>query len=152
MNFDCKLEQRQAQPVMYIRERSKAADLPQFFAKSYQSIANYIESQGGRISGAPYAAYYNMDMENLDVEAGIPIIKPVSNTDQIKTGEIPAGDYATTVHEGPYSDVEPAYNALMQWMKEHGYATTGVSYEFYLNDPGSTPSEQLLTQILFPLQ
>jgi effector-binding domain-containing protein len=52
---------------------------------------------------------------------------------------------------GRYGDITPAYDALTQFVKEQGYEPTGISYEFYLNDPAETPQEQLQTQIVFPL-
>ena len=48
--------------------------------------------------------------------------------------------------------VSPAYEALSAWIEENGYEPTGVAYEFYLNDPGEVPPEELMTQISFPLK
>lgn len=151
MSYECKLIERKAQPVMFIRGHSAAKDLPNFFEQSFGALARYISQAGGQMSGAPYAAYHNMDMKDLDVEAGIPVNQPLPDKDDIQSGEIPAGKYASATHTGPYSDVEPIYNAIMQWMKDKGYETTGVSYEFYLNDPDETPPEKLETLILFPV-
>jgi len=35
---------------------------------------------------AAFAAYYNMDMENLDVEMGFPVAKPLAGRGEIKAG------------------------------------------------------------------
>ena len=64
-------------------------------------------------------AYYNMDMQDLDIEAGFPVSRGLSGKGDIQTGEIPGGKVATCLYTGPYSDIEPAYNALSQWMKEN---------------------------------
>jgi effector-binding domain-containing protein len=68
------------------------------------------------------------------------------------TWEIPGGKLAQCLYIGPYNKIEPAYNALTEWVKENGYEATGVAYEFYLNDPGEVAPEELLTQIVFPLK
>jgi len=93
-----------------------------------------------------------MDMQDLDVEIGFPVSKSLPSKHDIKASEIPGGQVATCLHTGPYSKIEPAYNALSQWMKENGYEATGVAYEMYLDDPAETPPQELKTQILFPLQ
>jgi len=111
----------------------------------------YLTDIGAYPSGAPFAAYYNMDMEDLDVEAGFPVPKMLTGKNDITPGEIPAGKYAVCLHVGPYGEAAPAYNVLMDWIKENGYTPTGVAYEFYLNDPSQTPETELQTKIMLPL-
>ena len=36
-------------------------------------IAQYLAEQSEQPAGAPFVAYYNMDMQNLDVEIGFPV-------------------------------------------------------------------------------
>ena len=103
-------------------------------------------------SGAPFVAYYNMDMGDLDIEVGFPTNKPLSGKDEVKPGEMPAGRYAMTMHVGPYNEIDPAYNALRAWMAKKGYEAAGTAYEMYLNHPSHTPPAALQTQILFPLK
>jgi effector-binding domain-containing protein len=107
---------------------------------------------GEQCAGPPYAAYYNEDMENLDVEIGCPVARELPGRGEIRAGEIPGGKVATCLHIGSYSDIGPAYVALSQWMEENDHAPAGAAYEFYLNDPDETPPEELQTQIMFPLR
>lgn len=151
MTNTCELIQQSAQPVLSIRTATAVGNLPQVLGDAYGSIMKYLAEIGESPSGAPFAAYYNMDMQNLDVEIGFPVSKVLPGRDRIKPGEIPAGKYAACLHIGPYSQCEAAYNTLMQWIKEKGYTPTGVAYEFYLNDPSRTPEGELQTRIVFPL-
>jgi effector-binding domain-containing protein len=96
--------------------------------------------------------YFNMDMQDLDLEIGFPVEQAISGKGDIQASEIPAGKQVSCLHTGPYSKVEPAYNAMMEWVPANGYTATGVSYEFYLNDPEQTPENELLTKIVFPLK
>jgi effector-binding domain-containing protein len=120
--------------------------------KAYSAIAQYLQEQGEHPESPAYAAYYNMDMQNLDVEIGFPVSRKLQGKKDIKTSKIPAGNYASCVFTGPYSDIEPAYNALLQWIKENEYEVTGIAYELSLNDPDITPPNELKTEILFPLK
>jgi effector-binding domain-containing protein len=127
-------------------------DLPVVLGEAFGSIAQYLGEIGEQPAGPPFAAYYNMDMQNLDVEIGFPVSKVLIGKDDIQAGEIPEGKYAACIYTGPYNKIEPAYDALAKWMEERGHVAKGVAYEFYLNDPAETPAEALLTQILFPLE
>jgi len=45
-----------------------------------------------------------------------------------------------------------AYEALQKWMEANGHVPSGVAYEFYLNDPQTTPASELQTRVVFPLR
>ena len=150
MSYPCKVKEQAAQKTLSIRTRAAVQDLPQMFEAGYGQIAQYLGELGEQPVGPPFAAYYNMDMANLDIEFGFPVARILPGRAEIKAGEIPAGQVATCLHIGPYSEMEPAYNALTKWVEDNGYESTGIVYELYLNDPRETPPAQ--TQIIFPLK
>jgi effector-binding domain-containing protein len=149
----CEIKQQPAQPTLAIRTRTSVQELPQLIGQAYGAIAQYLGELGECPAGPPFAAYYNMDMENLDVEMGFPVARPLAGRGEIQASEIPGGMVATCLYTGPYGDdMAPAYDALTQHVEEHGYETTGVVYEMYLNDPQETPPQALQTQIVFLLK
>jgi len=152
MDFQCEIKERSAQLTLSIRTRTPIDGLPKLLGESYGRIAAYLAELGEEPSGAPFAAYFNMDMQNLDVEIGFPVAKPLNGKDDIRTSEVPGGKLGYALHTGRYADIAPAYDALTQFVLDQGYEPTGVSYEFYLNDPEETPQEKLQTQIIFPLK
>ena len=152
MDFQCEIKDQNAQPTLSIRERTPIDGLPQLLGESYGKIAGYLAELGEQPAGAPFAAYYNMDMQDLDVEIGFSVTKPLDGKGDIQASEVPGGKLAIAMHVGRYGDIAPAYDALTQFVKENGYEPTGVSYEFYLNNPEETPQKLLQTQILFPLK
>ena len=152
MTYQCEIKDRAAQPTLAIRTKIAIQELPATLGMSYGAIGQYLGMMGAAPVGAPFVAYYNMDVQALDVEIGMPVARALPGKDAIYAGEIPAGKYATCVHTGPYDAIEPAYTALTQFVMEKGYEATGVAYEVYLNDPTNTPPEALMTQILFPLK
>ncbi len=152
MSYNFEVKEQPTQPTLSIRTRSSVQDLPQILEKSYGAIAQYLGELGEYPVGPPFAAYHNMDTQNLDVEIGFPVSKKLSGKEDIKASEIPGGKVATYLYIGPYSEMEPVYNEFFQWIKDNGYETTGVAYEFYLNDPRQTPPQEPKTRILFPLK
>jgi effector-binding domain-containing protein len=152
MDFRCEIREQDAQPTLSIRARTPITNLPSLLGESYDKIAGYLTELDEEPAGAPFAAYYNMDLQDLDVEIGFPVAKSLAGKDDIQANEVPGGKLGYALHTGRYGDIAPAYDALTQFVKEQGYEPTGVSYEFYLNDPEETPQERLQTQIIFPLK
>ncbi len=151
MTYQCELKQQSAQPALTIRTRAAVQDLPQVFGRVYGAIIQYLGELGEQPAGMPFAAYYNMDMQNLDLEIGFPVARKLASKGEIQLSEFPGGKLASTVHIGPYDQVGPAYDTLMQWVAAQGYQATGVAYEVYYSGP-ETPPQEIKTEIVFPLQ
>lgn len=150
--YDCRVEEQAAQKVLTVRTRTAGQDLPAALERGYGTLMQYLGEQGEMPSGPPFVAYYNMDMTDLEIDIGLPVARDLPGTAEVRAGELPAGRVATCIYTGPYEQMEPAYTALTQWIEAHDYPVTGVSYEFYLNDPGDTAPQDLQTKIVFPLK
>ncbi|PKM76904.1 MAG: AraC family transcriptional regulator [Firmicutes bacterium HGW-Firmicutes-15] len=152
MNYQFEFLEKAAQLVISVRTRSSVENLPQVLGGTYGLIMNYLNEIGAEPAGAPFVGYFNMDMQDLDIEVGFPVAKPLADKGELKSSEIPAGPQVSCMHIGPYNQVESAYNAIMEWIAANGHTSTGVCYEFYLNDPANTPESELLTKIVFMLK
>lgn len=152
MIYKCELREQATQPALSIRTRTRVQDLPQVLGTGYGAIAQYLGELQEEPVGPPFAIYYTEDMQNLDIEFGFPVSRRLAGRSDIQASETPGGKVATCLHTGPYSELEPAYNALSQWIKDNGYESTGVAYEMYLNDADQTPPQELKTQIAFLLK
>jgi effector-binding domain-containing protein len=151
MAITCELKEQTPQPVLSKRFRAPVEKLPEVLGETYQAIIQFLTKSGEQPAGPAFAAYYNMDMADLDVEAGFIVARELAAEGDILSGQIPGGSMAACLHSGPYSEMEPTYDALTNWIKEQGHEVTGVTYEMYLNGP-PTPPEEYLTQILMPLK
>lgn len=151
MEYNCKIEDKPAQPTLGARAHTSVENLSVFLAEAFGEVIEYLELLGEVPSGPPYAVYYNMDMQNLDVEAGFPVEKMMPGDEVVHPGEVPAGQRASVLHAGPYDKLGDAYQTLTDFIKEEGYEPSGVAYEFYLNSPREFPPEKLETLIVFPL-
>ena len=151
MSYQCQVKEQAVQPTLAIRTRAPVQELPSALGDEYCAIAQYLGELGEQPAGPPFVAYYNQDMQDLDLEIGFPVSGELPDRGDIQAGEIPGGKVATCIYTGPYGGIGLAYEALSHWMEENGYQPTGVAYEVYLNDPDETPPEELLTRIMFPL-
>lgn len=67
---------------------------------------------------------------------------------------VAGGDYAVTVHHGPYEKLIETYARLCgEWLPQSGRELASApGYEIYLNNPQMTPPEKLATEIHMPLK
>lgn len=152
MGYQFDLTDEREQPLLSIRKRTSVGSLPQELGMAYGAIMQYLSEIGETTEGPAFAAYYNMDMEDLDVEMGFLVPKPIEGKGEIQASSIPAGKQVSYLYKGPYTEMEPVYNALIAWVAEKELVPTGVSYEFYYNSPMDVPESELLTKIIFPLK
>jgi len=143
---------RQEQATASIRVRTPQAKLKEELGKAFGEVAMLLGRQGGGPAGNPFAVYHNMDMNDLDVEIGFPVARPVRAEGRMKPSALPSGRTAMAMHKGPYEKFESTYGALTAFMQKSKVQPVGMCYEIYLNDPASTKPEELLTEIYFPLK
>ena len=152
MEQTCERVHREEMASVVIRTRCSVDQLPNVIGPAYQRIGAYLGARGIEPAGPPYVGYHNEDMQDLEIEIGFPIAEVIKPEGEFEEGSIPAGEYASTLHVGPYSDFEQAYARLSTWLEEQAIESTGACYEIYLNDPANTPEQALQTLILFPLK
>ncbi len=151
-DIPCEIQSRQAQPTVCLHTISPVSELPVVLGRAFDQLMAHFNNHNELPSGPPFVAYCNMDMQALEIEVGFPASKPLPAEGVIESCEIPAGDYASTIHVGPYQTIERGYTALSEFIASQGREATGISYEFYLNDPTLTPQDQLQTQVIFMLK
>ena len=88
------------------------------------------------------ALLLDKDSENIDVPSGM------------KLGTLPGGRYARFIYQGPYSNLALAFDqALTRWAAPSGAKLRRAPYlEVYLNNPETTPPQDLKTAILIPVE
>jgi effector-binding domain-containing protein len=146
MSYTCQFQNQPAQPVISVRLRTSVEHLPEQLGLWFGSLARHITALGEEPAGAPFVAYFNMDMQDLDIEIGFPVAKELPGEDQIQPGHIPAGPVVSCLNIGPYDKMDAAYQAMAQRIE-----ATGTVYEFYFNAPDEVPAEELQTRIVMPL-
>ncbi len=143
--------ERSAQPTLTIRASVSPVSLAPTVGQSMFAVAQYAGEKGYIPSGPPFVAYHGFDGQEQEIEIGFPFEPGIEGRDNIKLSEIPGGKSASYHHVGSYEQLPQARVALEQWLNANGHATSGTSYEIYLNDPQATAPENLETEIVYPL-
>jgi effector-binding domain-containing protein len=152
MTYSCELVDRPAQPTLVVRTRTPVERLPQVLGPAWGQVMACAGKAGAAPSDAPFVAYHNLDMQDLDVEIGCAFAQPVAGEGDVLAGTIPAGQAAQCVHVGPFDQVGAAYEALQAFVAGRGLQPNGPSYEYYLDDPQEVPLEQLRTRVVMPVR
>lgn len=152
MTYKCEIKEMPEQPALAIRTRTNMQNLPRAIGEGFGKIIGHLSRTGDFPAGAPYVAYYNMDMADLDIEIGFPVGKKLPGNGEITASKLPGGKMGTCFYTGPYPEMRVAYEALAKLLEEKGLEPAGVVYEVYYNSPTDTEPSKLQTLILFPLK
>ena len=99
--FQCEQENLDPRPALTIRLKTKAGDIAEMFDQGFSAIAGHLASKGKKPDGPPFVIYYNMEMENLEVEFGFPVEKGIEGDDNIQATQTPSGKAVGALSIGP---------------------------------------------------
>jgi effector-binding domain-containing protein len=145
------------QNVLGIRKKGHYRDIAVLLPK----LCEYMFSKGIGIAGMPMFLCHETGKEeaiaadaagNADIEVAVPVIGNPEGNGEIRHYTIPGGKMARTFHRGPYEACEPTYLALFTWICEHNLQISGPIRELYHNDPNEVKPEEILTEILAPVE
>jgi effector-binding domain-containing protein len=147
------VKERQSQPVASVRVKCKPADLSATMATIYPEICAHLNAIGSRMTGLPFSRYHAFTADEVDLEAGFPVQKPITEKGRIKNGELPAGKVVQAWHIGPYEKLSDAHQALQAHLAKKGLKARGGLWEVYWTDPGVVPDPaKWRTQLFAPIE
>lgn len=162
MNAVPHIETRAEQPYVAIRARVTMAGISGL-ADRFGEVFGWLGAHGLAPTGAPFFRYNVIDMaRELEIDAGVPVPPGVVGDGGLISDVLPAGRYATVTHTGPYTGLESATGAMLQWAGEQGLRWDmtpdeggerwGGRLEIYLTDPSQEPDmSKWETQLAFRL-
>lgn len=134
-----------------VRSSLLVSEIPAFMGHAFGSVAQILASQGIPLVGPPFARYHHVDGDRFSVEAGFPTTTAVFPTDDVVASSLPAGPAAVMTYVGPYDEMQPAYEALAEWIVRNGGTPAGAPWEVYFTDPSEeTDPQKWRTEIVMP--
>lgn len=139
--------------VAVVRSLVGAEDIPDFMSDALSLVAAALREAGIAPAGPPFARYFAVGPDGLDMAAGFPIAEPFGEAGVVRPGELPAGPAAIATHVGPYGGLEDAWNALRERAGALGRPLGADPWEVYLVGPGSGVDEaEWRTDLVWPLR
>jgi effector-binding domain-containing protein len=110
---------RAAQPAVTVTKTVTMVTMREI-ADEMPPLLGWLAARGQVPSGPPFLRYLVVDMTAaMVVQAGVPVAVPVEGDEHVQPDELPAGDYLTTVHVGPYEGLYGATGALLAHAGAH---------------------------------
>ncbi len=127
MTYDVHVKQIDSQPTAVVRRRVARSDLSKAVIDGCGTAWNALRAQHVA-AGRNIAIYFD---DAITVEAGVELQGPFVGHDAVIRSETPAGTVATTVHFGPYDQLDAAHSAIRQWSRDRGWTLAGPNWEIY---------------------
>ena len=91
--------------------------------------------------------------QDVDAEALVQVPAEFVSNGRIKVYDLPALDIvASLIHRGPYSTLNQAYGAIIQWIDANNYEISGPNREIYLQGGAEQDNPDYVTEIQFPVR
>lgn len=123
------------QPVLSIRVKTRPDKIGVTLAEILPEVFGYLKELRIPPAGPPFTRYHHFGANQVDLEGGMPVLKPVLGRGRIEAGELPGGLLVASWHIGPYGGLAAAHEALRAWLNEQGRNAAGPSWEVYWTDP-----------------
>lgn len=149
--YEIHSETRRDQPAAVAEAALPVPEIGPWLAVTYGQVFSAMTRQGRPPTGPPFARYHHLEDDQFVVQAGFPVADPVEPDGDVHHAVLPGGQAATTIHVGPYDEIEPAYTALTSWVTEHGGEPAGDPWEVYYSDPDEQPDPATWrTEVVLP--
>lgn len=154
MPYDVNLKDVADQTVAAVRKHTNLSSIADDLQTGFGEIMAQLGPAGTPVTGAPFVVYHAVIDEQTagDIEICMPVADAPEFDGDVVRVDVPAHLVASTVHRGPYNELAPAYHTLTGWIQEHGHQIAGAPREIYLNDPRSVASQDLLTEVQWPIE
>jgi len=123
----------------------------------WKALEGYLAMQHVRPSGPCFTMYLDEEYKESEVDAMVcePINVDLVESSRVKVQQLPAlKTMACTVHNGPFTTIGEAHNAILKWIEDNGYRVNGPEREIYLNPAkaGSQTDPKTVTEIQYPVE
>jgi effector-binding domain-containing protein len=146
MTYDVEVRALAPCDTAVIRTVCRLQDVGSVLPGIFQEVWHYLEA--AEVPAGLAFGRFTVAGGEIVVEAGFSTAEPVPGSARIQPGSLPGGEAAVCLHEGPYEQVEAAYNAVNDWLEREGREAAGEPWEVYLSPPEETPPR---TEVVFPL-
>lgn len=148
---DIVIKQFPVQSVLLVSKHVKMADVAAGMGDGFAQLMHHATATGAHVVGPPFSLYPEMPGEEFTFLVGMPVAPGAVAADGVQLEELPAVEGAALLYTGPYTEMGPAWQRVLDWVHRSGRQPGGPMREVYLSDPGSTPPQELLTELIVPL-
>jgi AraC family transcriptional regulator len=141
--------------IAYVEHIGSYMDCGPAWAKLMQwAIKNNALNKKTMMLGLCYNDPKKVPVEELHYDACLSIPEGLSAEGDIKIKVLTSTEYAVTTLKGAYKNLGPLWTEMFEkWLPKSGlqYKEGSPCLERYLNTPGNTPEDDLITELHLPV-
>jgi effector-binding domain-containing protein len=134
--YDVTIERTIAYPTAVVKANTTWREFPTVWRMLLDDVWAFLRATSGLRADGHNVMVYTTGLANVEVavEIGVQVTRSFVAAGRVVPSTLPAGEAATTVHQGPPSELGAAHDAVRTWCSARHRALTGVSWEIY-GDP-----------------
>lgn len=155
LNMDVRLETLEPKPIAFLRNVGPYTGVGEKFQQLYAWAGpKGLLGPQSEVLGVYYDNPEVTPAEKLRADAAVTVAQGTEPEGDIQIGEIAGGDCAIATHKGSYDGLAESYRWLYGvWLPQSGRVPADAPcFERYLNNPGDTAPDDLVTEIHVPLK
>ncbi|MEO0458475.1 MAG: MerR family transcriptional regulator [Cyanobacteria bacterium P01_A01_bin.114] len=145
---------KSVEPIHYVASIRETIPAYNTVGQLFNELMAYLGQHRTQPQGFCAAIWHDAEYTEKDVDAEAIVIVPetLKGNGRIQVKSLPALEtVAAIIHRGPYSALNQAYGALMQWIEENNYQIVGPNREIYLQGGAEQNNPDYITEIQFPV-
>jgi effector-binding domain-containing protein len=128
VDYEINLRRIAPSPTAVVARTTTWDDYPRLWPTLLDQVYAFVRG-GGALKAGHNVMLYKDDVPH--VEVGVQVDGPFDAGDDVVPSHLPGGLVASTVHQGPYSGLIRAHNAVRAWCSVQGLEITGARWEIY---------------------
>lgn len=140
--------------IVYLQGTGTWDSAYETMVEAFRTVHEYIDRRGLKPDGDAMMIYTDANDTGFDFRAAVPVMGRFDNPPKgdIAVGTSPAGKAYKFVHRGPYDGMDNLYEAITYFFDEKNLQTGDVYIERYVTDPRTTPEDELVIEVIFPVR
>ena len=120
--------------------------LPKYLEPAFTEAYDYVRKHGAQDNGPCFVMWYSPSYVHENVEAVVPIDRPLTGTDRVKVYKLSQTQVASLIHFGDLEEFTKDHADLLEWINANGYRIVGPYREIYMKQ------DRTITEIQFPVE
>lgn len=141
------------QPIVYLSSSATWEKAFETIVDSFKKVYAFLEKEKIAPTGSPMTIYTSTDDKGFQFRAAVPVAAPPANLPEgMVAAKSPSGKALKYAHRGTYDLLDSTYEAITNQLDDKGLEAQDVFVETYLNDPRTTPDDQLSIEVYVPIK
>jgi effector-binding domain-containing protein len=122
--------------------------------EALRTVHEYVDRRGLKPDGEAMMIYTGADDTGFEYKAAVPVMGTFDNPPKgdLGVGPAPTGKAYKFVHRGAYDGMENLYEAITNFFDEKNIQPGELFIERYVTDPRTTPEDELVIEVIFPVK